>query len=134
MARTLSAGRPPSSAFSHPTWPRSMSMPMSAASVEIRSVPAGVTCCHRISCFILSVQATVARPETGAAAAVMEAGATVWASTAVVAAARPISSRSALADRVDMTISFGSLIVIPSAAREPTSDRAHVLPIPSNRG
>src|SRR5439155_142188 len=41
IMRTLSAGNPPSSGFSHTVWPRSISTPASAASVETRSAPAG---------------------------------------------------------------------------------------------
>src|SRR6184192_686594 len=58
--RTLSAGKPASSGFSHVTWPRSMSTPASSASVELRSAPAGVTCCQRTSHFVLMVHDAVA--------------------------------------------------------------------------
>jgi len=64
--RTLSAGNPLSSGFSHATTPRSMSTPESASSVETRSAPAGVTCCQRMSPFSLSVHAAVAPAGAGA--------------------------------------------------------------------
>src|SRR5215218_7458185 len=57
-----------------------MSTPIRAASVEMRSVPDGVTCCHRMSCFILIVQATVERPVFEAVTRVeAEVGDIVWA-------------------------------------------------------
>ena len=65
--RTLSGGKPPSSGFSQVTWPRSMSTPASSASVEMRSAPAGVTCCQRTSPFVLMVHATAAPAGAGAA-------------------------------------------------------------------
>ena len=65
---TLSVESPPSSGFSHMTWPRSVSTAASAASVETRSAPTGVTCCQRISPFTLTVHAAVAPEGAGAAA------------------------------------------------------------------
>src|SRR3989442_10625296 len=76
----LPAGSPPSSGFSHVTWPRSISTPASAASVETSNAPAGVTCCQRTSPVSLSVHAAVvpvgpAGGRAGAAAGGARAGA-----------------------------------------------------------
>src|SRR5438445_8510253 len=94
--RTLSAGSPPSSGFSHTVWPRSVSSPASAASVDTRSAPAGVTCCQRMSPFILRVHAGVAPDGAGAA---------VCACAAVGPATRSVSeSRARRAETADMAI------------------------------
>src|SRR5438132_1705491 len=94
--RTLSAGSPPSSGFSHTVWPRSISTPASAASVDTRSAPAGVTCCQRMSPFILRVHAGVAPDGAGAA---------VCACAAVGPATRSVSeSRARRAETADMAI------------------------------
>src|SRR5919201_1822286 len=73
-----------------------MSTPASSASVEIRSAPAGVTCCQRISPLGLIVHTAVA-PEG--------AGAAVWARTVVSGATQRESSsvpRSEIAIMVNL--------------------------------
>src|SRR5580765_7764921 len=63
----LSAVIPPSSGFSQATRPLSMSTAVSALSVATRRTPEGVTCCHRILAFSLTLHAVCALP-----------GAAVW--------------------------------------------------------
>ena len=93
--RTLSGGNPPSSGFSHVTWPRSISTAASDASVETSSAPAGVTCCQRMSPRVFRVHTAVAPDGAGAACA--------WA--AVQAATSSDSMRSVRrAEAATMTI------------------------------
>src|SRR5205807_447321 len=94
--RTLSAGKPASSGFSHVTWPRSMSTPASSASVEMRSAPAGVTCFQRTSPFVLIVHAAVAPAGAGGAVC---ASAVAW-----VATDRASSNRARRGERATMVI------------------------------
>src|SRR5438105_10733328 len=73
-----------------------MSTPASSASVEMRSAPAGVTCCQRTSPFVLMVHATAAPAGAGAA---------VCASAAVSSATdRASSNRARRGERATMVI------------------------------
>src|SRR5439155_7916641 len=118
IMRTLSAGTPPSSGFSHTAWPRSISTPESAASVETSSAPAGVTCCQRMSAFILRVHAAVAPDGAGAA---------VCACAAVATATRSESESSARrGETADMAILRWPPI---SPQRDPARKRCHLTPL-----
>src|SRR5215813_6999149 len=63
----LSAVIPPNSCFSHATCPLSMFTAVRALSVATRSAPDGVTCCHRMRAFRLTLQAICAAPGADAA-------------------------------------------------------------------
>ena len=83
---------------------------MRAPSVEIRSVPDGVTCCQRMSPLILSVQVGVERLDAGVPAARAEAGARICAPAAVLATARMRRDTIVRADRAAMDDSVGTSV------------------------